>query len=193
MIDLDELYFDWLLAQLDSSGVRDGVAYVANLLHNCEFHRRVGNDVNRAMDGANLRKEFMQTLDELSISEHVTNDFMDSECSWFEMLVALSRNLDFLYDGGVESRFLELVENMGLGPQLEFNPRRTKATVDYDQHIVDDVTNDIDNNSFDRNGQGGLFPLRKAGHPDQREVEIWDQHAAYFREKLEGVLWTSFS
>lgn len=191
MIDLDGLYFDWLLSCLNPDGVTEGTAHVSFLLHNCDFLRRVGNDINRAVDGANLRKEFIAALDEAGISPHVTNDFMMQECSWLEMLVALARNLDYLYEGSVEGRFLELVENMGLGVLLDFNPRAGRATRQYDQHLVDFVTNKIDDNRFDRNGHGGLFPLKKAGHPNQREVEIWEQHAAYFRERLEGVLWTS--
>lgn len=191
MIDLEQLYFDWLLTRLDPDGAREGVAYVGGLLHNCIFERRVGNDINRAVDGANLRKDFMMQFIDADFDPHVTNNLMMQECSWFEMLVALSANLDYIYDGGIEGRFIEIVENMKLGPLMAYRPNRTDVLKDYDQRFVNSVVHDIDANKFDRDGLGGLFPLQKAGHPDQREVEIWDQHAAYFREKLEGVLWTS--
>lgn len=191
MIDLDELYFDWLLRQLDPDGVPEGVAYVCDLLLNCDFKRRVGLDVNRAADGANLRKAFLHEFSEIKIEPHVTNNFMMQECTWLEMLIALAQALDYLYEGTVLGRFVELVENMQLGVLMEFEPARSSLTRGYDQKLVDDVTSAIDNNEFSPDGYGGLFPLHKPIDQDQREVEIWDQHAAYFRERLEGVLWTS--
>lgn len=192
MIDLDVLYFKWLLSCLGPD-VADEVVYVADLLHNCPFLRRVGRDLNRAEDGANLRKEFFEEFADSDLDHRLTDEILMKECTWFEMLVALARHLDFLYEGGVEGRFIELVRNMGLQAQLQWIPRRTRAVREYDQRFVDAATNDIDNNRFDRNGVGGLFPLRRRNHPDQRKEEIWDQHAAYFRERLEGVLWTSTS
>jgi len=104
------------------------------------------------------------------------------------MLVALTRKLDYSYEGGVEGRFIELISNMTLDPLLRHGARRSKHMMEYDQHTVDLATSDIDHNRFDRNGHGGLFPLAKTGYPDQRRVEIWDQCGAYFRERLEGVL-----
>jgi hypothetical protein len=193
MVELEDLYFEWLLTRLNPDGVREGVAYLCGLLHNCEFERRVGNDSNRADDGINLRWSFLEQFSDADFGSNVTNALMDQDCSWFEMLVALAEALDYLYEGGVEGRFLELVENMGLGPLIEFKPNRSEMMGEYDQRLVDVATSNVDKNKFDRDGRGGLFPLKKAGHPDQREVEIWDQHAAYFRERLEGVLWTSTS
>lgn len=188
MIDLDDLYFEWLLTCLDPDGAREGVAYVADLLHNCDFTRRVGNDINRAVEGANLRKEFLSKFEEVDFDPHVTNELMMNECSWLEMLIALSRALDYLYEGGVEGRFIELVTNMTLDPMLYHGPGRSRYMREYDQRFVDVATDDINNSRFDKNGQGGLFPLTKANPVDQRRIEIWDQHSAYFREKLEGVL-----
>lgn len=193
MIDLDKLYFEWLLTQLDPDGVSEEVAYVSGLLHNCPFERRVGLDINRAKDGANLRKDFLSQFSDAEFDAHVTNDLLMLECTWFEMLVALSTHLDYLYDGGVESRFIELVTNLGLEDLLSFHPHRDEGEEEEDQHEVDIATSNVDNNQIDRDGRGGIFPLQKPAHPDQREVEIWDQQAAYFTERLEGVLWTSTS
>lgn len=193
MIDLDELYFEWLLTRLDPDGVSDEVAYVSNLLHNCPFGRRVGLDINRAKDGADLRKEFLHQMDEADFEPHVTNDLLMHECTWLEMLVALSRHLDYLYDGGVEGRYLELVSNLGLEDLLSFHPHRTEEEEERDQQEVCTITSAVDDNRIDQDGRGGIFPLQKTHHPDQREVEIWDQQAAYFSERLEGVLWTSTS
>jgi hypothetical protein len=188
LIDLDRLYFEWLLTRLDPSGVREGVAYLCGLLHECPFRRRVGNDINRAKDGANLRKEFLIQMEDADFDPHVTNALLDMECTWFEMLVALSIGLDFLYDGGVEENFIELITNLELDALIRVGgPTRSEMMEEYDQRLVDVATSNVDKNKIDENGNGGLFPLKKDNHPDQRGVEIWDQHAAYFREKLEGV------
>jgi hypothetical protein len=188
LIDLEYLYFEWLLTRLDPGGVREGVAYLCSLLHKCSFKRRVGNDVNRALEGVELRRHFLTQMEDADFDPRVTNALLEAECTWLEMLVALAIDLDFLYDGGVEIQFVELIHNMGLDPILGVGgPARSEMMEDYDQHLVDVATSIVDDNDIDENGKGGLFPLNKNDHPDQRTVEIWDQHAAYFREKLEGV------
>lgn len=192
MIDLDYLYYEWLLTRLDPDGVNEGLAYLCALLHRCTFSRRVGNDINRAVDGANLRKDFLVQMEEVDFDPRLETALLDMECTWLEMLIALSVSLDYLYDGGIEARFIELVTNLELDSILQLGgPSRSEMMEEYDQHLVDKVTSKVDRNRFNRNGRGGIFPLQNKDHPDQREVEIWDQHAAYFRERLEGVLWTS--
>lgn len=187
MVDLEDLYFEWLLTCLDEDGVTAELAYLCGLLHHCDFLRRVGRDINRASEGANLRKEFLERFSDADFEPNVTNDLMDMECTWFEMLVALARDLDFLYDGGVEARFIEMITNLEMDGLLGYR----HSPSDEDQRFVDFVTDAVDHSYFDRDGHGGLFPLRQSDHPDQRKVEIWAQQGAYFREKLEGVLWTS--
>lgn len=148
----------------------------------------MGNDINRAEDGANLRKEFLSQMEDANFDPRVTNSLLDAECTWLEMLVALAISLDYLYDGGVETQFVELITNLELDPILSVGgPSRSEMMEEYDQHLVDVVTSRVDDNHFDQDGRGGIFPLKNQDHPDQRGVEIWDQHAAYFREKLEGV------
>lgn len=191
MNDLEELYFDWLLHLVDPEGVTEGVAYLCGLLHDCEFRRRVGRDINRASDGANLRKEFFDDFGVGKFNPDDVENLLDKECTWLEMLIALARTLDFYYEGGIDGRLFELINNMDLGHVAAFNPHRSKALAEYERRLVHIVTDDINENRISRDGRGGIFPLKKkTGYPDQREVEIWDQQAAYFRERLKGVLWT---
>lgn len=187
MIDLEDLYFGWLLTRLDPAGVTEGAAYLCGLLHNCDFHRRVGNDINRATDGANLRKEFLNDFAASEFDPHVTNDLMAQECSWFEMLIALSRGLDYLYDGGVDGRFEELVCNIGLDVLAVHDENRSVFRERHDQRSVANALSIIDDNMITPSGLGGLFPLVGDHHSDQRRVEIWEQAGAYFNERLEGV------
>lgn len=193
MIDIEGVYFEWLLTRLNPDGVLEGVAYTCDLLHDYIFERRVGNDINRAANGADLRKQFLEQFEPAEFDPHVTNHLMMQECSWLEMLVALCVSLDYMYEGGVENRFIEIIENVGLGSLLDENPNRSSNVITFERGQVESVLHKIDENRFDSDGNGGLFPLASPNHPDQRYVEIWDQQAAYFREKFRGVLWTSTS
>lgn len=188
MIDINVLYFKWLVSRFDNPSA--GLVRVCRMMHENVFQRRVGNDVNRAVDGAALRRIFLDDYDEVDIEPHITNEFLEQDCSWFEMLLALSETLDYYYDLGVKEQFIELLNNLGL-QKLIFRTSRRYDSIDQD--LVDAATNRVDRNLFTADGDGGLFPLIKDDHPDQREVELWYQHAAYFRERLEGVMWTSTS
>lgn len=188
MIDIDAMYFKWLMSRFDDP--TPGLERVCRMLHENVFQRRVGNDLNRAADGEALRRKFLDDYAEVDIDPRVANDFLQQDCSWFEMLLALSESLDYLYELGVKEHFIELITNLGL---LKLMFRTSRRYDEIDQDLVDAATNRVDHNLFDADGHGGLFPLNKHDHPDQREVEIWDQHAAYYRERLEGVMWTSTS
>ena len=184
MIDIDRLYFGWLMARFEDPA--PGLERACGMLHTNAFQRRVGNDMNRAEDGEALRRQFLDDYSEADIDPRITNDFMQGPCSWFEMLMALAEALDYAYDGGVQGRFVELLHNLDL--DIVYSRVATRYD-EIDQDLVDAACIRVDFNQFDPDGLGGLFPLVKKDHPNQREVEIWDQHAAYFRERLEGILW----
>lgn len=187
---VDDLYFGWLMNQFEDP--TKSLARLCEMLHNNTFTRSVGNDQNRAAEGVRLRSRFLDDYSSARIDPRTSNQLLlENECSWLEMLIALSESLDYLYEGGVQYRLLELINNLGLTTILE-SPNDGSYD-EIDQDFVDTVTTRVDHNLFDSAGRGGLFPLGSNNHPDQREVEIWEQHAAYFREKLEGVVWTSIS
>jgi hypothetical protein len=187
--DVEDLYFKWLMGMLEAP--TESLGRLGWMLHRNTFTRSVGNDSNRAAEGIRLRRRFLSDYSDANFDPRKTNLLMEDECSWFEMLIAFSEALDYLYEGGIQGRLLELIENLGLDRVL-MSPRDGRYD-EIDQDFVDSVTTRVDHNKFDFDGHGGLFPLSKPNHPDQREVEIWEQHAAYFREKLEGVVWTSIN
>ena len=188
MIDIDDLYFGWLMSRFRNPHA--GLERACGMLHENVFQRRVGNDINRSEDGRALRHIFLCDYLEADINVPIVREFSEGPCSWFEMLMALSESLDFLYDGGVQETFVELLDNLGL--QVVYS-RVAHRYDEIDRDLVESACLRVDFNLFDPDGRGGLFPLTKHDHPNQREVEIWDQHAAYFRERLEGVLWTSIN
>ena len=187
--DVDELYFKWLMEIMEEP--TENLARLGRMLHRNTFTRDVGRDSNRAAEGRRLRRRFVSDYSHINIDPRKINLLLEDECSWFEMLIAFSDTLDFYYEGGIQGRFMELIDNLGLIKVL-MSPKDGRYD-ELDQELVDKATARVDNNMFASNGHGGLFPLQTPNDKDQREVEIWDQHAAYFNEKLEGKLWTSIS
>lgn len=178
-------YFLWLIDHFESHDRH--IKRLCRLLHNASFRRNVGLDSNRAMNALGLRERFLDR------SHTDLVEGLPSEATWFEMMLTLSIDLNYIYEEGVLDLFLEMCFNLGLERVLNapVGVNGGSAFDEVDQDYIFQSTSRVDNNMIDRIGNGGLFPLRSHSHPDQRGVEIWEQAAAYFNEKLEGVMWTS--
>lgn len=164
---LEELYFKWLYGQVGSTK-RKTHWNLLRQLHTKEFVWVVPNDDNRLEDGRDLRHEFCEDED-LAASD----EWMHYGCSMLEMLVALSRRLQFEDDKPAREWFWELMFNLNL---VEF-------TDDHElpKQEIDEILDEVIWRTYQENGQGGLFPL-KWPEEDQRDVEIWYQLSAYLQE-----------
>lgn len=171
---LDELYLEWLYGQFDDSKEKNkSRTYwnLANILFKKEFIWLIPNDDNRVEDGRYLRHEF---IDDLDLAD-VDPDWMGLGCSVLEMLVALSRRLAFLGEGGEPADwFWHMIDNLN----IRYNDRHRIP-----EQFVDDVLTTLICRTYKRNGAGGLFPLKRP-RQDQREVEIWSQLNAYLNERV---------
>lgn len=166
--ELEVRYLTWLYSQISSTRTRTGPKTYWNLcnqLFQTEFVWFVPNDDNRAEDGRALRAEW--TTDEGIV---VDREWLSLGCNFLELLIGLSRRLAFETDGGVSEWFWQLIRNLGLSGFNDANH--------FEAEEVEDVTHRVIFRSYDRNGNGGLFPLRCAGK-DQRKVEIWYQLSEY--------------
>jgi hypothetical protein len=173
---LDERYFDWLYDQVGSGpDEKTGRKYlkVLELMFFHEFVWIIPNDDNRAEDGRDLRREF---LNEKNI-RHVDDDWLRIGCSMLELFIALSRVLAFEAEGEPRDWFWVLMRNLGLTMYSD-DRRMTKRVREDIEEILDDVIW----RTYHPNGQGGLFPLHYP-HEDQRDVEIWYQLNAYLLER----------
>lgn len=182
MIDVDRLYFEWLVKRLESDEEDSalGLEKLCWTIFHLPFRRRVGLDINRAINGRLLREEFLGDYAELNIEPELTNEFLDGwECSWLEMLIRLAEDLDDYYEGGPRFRFLEMCHNLELASVL-MSPNEGW----HEHRHIEGIFARIDESCFDEYGRGGLFPLQNPGHSDQREVEIWNQASAYFVERI---------
>jgi hypothetical protein len=130
----------------------------------------VPNDDNRAEDGRDLRREFIENEN----VEGVDQDWMSLQCSMLELLIGLSRRLSFEDDVSPRRWFWQLVENLNLA-QYTDKERLPTAT-------VDEALNRVIFRQYNPSGIGGLFPLRNPPQ-DQREVELWYQLSAYLLDE----------
>lgn len=165
---LDDQYLTWLYSQVAEVKTRKSSRTYWDLLRqlfSIEFVWFVPNDDNRAEDGRELRCEW-------SAETGVDPDpaWLSLGCSFLEMLIGLSRRLAFETDGDAPYWFWHLIGNMGL---LGFNDRSN-----YPKQDVEDRTSAVIWRTYDRNGNGGLFPLQET-KKDQRRVELWYQLSEY--------------
>jgi hypothetical protein len=165
---LDDQYFSWLYSLVADVRIRKGRRTHWNLLRmlfSIEFAWFVPNDDNRAEDGRELRSEWIS-----SRGIQVESSWIALGCSFLEMLIGVSRRLDFLTDEDSTFWFWHLIGNMGL---LDHHDGKS-----LNEEEVEDSTSMVIWRTYDCDGNGGLFPLRYTDK-DQRKVEIWRQLNEY--------------
>lgn len=169
---LEESYFKWLAVQvvdINLTNPRSTNWELLKHLHMTEFFWNIKKDDNRVADGKELRYEF---LGETSVLEWEIQG-----CSFLEMLIGLSRRLAFqTEDISVAEWFWHLMDNVGLRIS-DHDYQDPKA-----YHYVKSILHRINNRTYKKNGEGGLFPLHNA-YLDQTRVELWDQMNYYLLER----------
>lgn len=176
---LDELYFKWLYKQVAEPAIQErNLTYwrVLKILFEKEFVwiDDVVNDENRIGDGKALRTEFVESQG-WTVSD-VDSNWITLGCSMLELMVGLSRRLEFLADGTPHYWFWVLMENIGL---VRFNDQKRLP-----RRHIDDVLNDIIFRNYGSSGLGGFFPLQYPKE-DQRDIELWAQMNEYVLELQE--------
>ena len=163
----NELYLEWLNLQ---AGIRIN-SRLGRALHGVQYRYFVQNDVNRAIEGKNLRRIYVE------LGGKPAWAYEDEPASVMEVLVAFAQRADDLATGmGIQpdargwcSLFLY---HLGLSGDCSTHDIQTKA-----QYWV--------NRQYTASGKGGLFPLDYPTR-DQRRLELWYQLNDYLREN-QGV------
>lgn len=167
----DALYLRWLVDKIDITG--KSKMYHSLLMHlfqstfrECE---NVRMDVNRARDGVSLRKKFFE-------EKGLIFDSLGSpECSWLEMLIALSERIDdqMMYDMNLGNRtdkwFWLIIDQMELKKYTDRN---------YIHDEVDDILARLGAREYENGGRNGIFKCRT----NVKNVEIWYQVMQFFNE-----------
>lgn len=165
-------YFNWLSELVCGSRFSKHISYnkLLRQLHNTEFTWLMARDMNRADDGMGLRYRFANTQVHEDLVQSVVDD-LDNPCSVLEMMVALSIRCEesIMDDPCIGDRttqwFWGMIGNMGLGAMHDDN---------FDRRIVDEHIERLLTRTYEPNGNGGLFTVRRCDR-DLRTVEIWYQ------------------
>lgn len=157
-----QLYFDWLCSIIEARR-GSASAKIAKVLFALPYEAVVRLDENRVEDGVTLRSEyaFEAALDEVP-------DW--GECTFLEMLIALSERMGMQIDMNTATCFWHLMKNLGFRKYSDPDPVALRKAVDR-----------VTSRTFESDGAGGLFPLKEAT-TNQREEQIYRQMQLYILE-----------
>lgn len=171
---LNNLYFDWMLAQVkqdrEYQGQPSSFHRLLVHLHQTIFRWSIPKDKNRAEDGLSLRRRF--ALDQGLEGQEID---IVGPCSVLEMMISLAFKCEeeFMDDPSYGNRtsqwFWNMVVSLGLGSMTDKN---------FEYRYVDDTIQRFLNRDYESNGKGGLFTIRRCDR-DLRNVEIWHQLCWY--------------
>lgn len=171
-------YFDWLCILTENRGYTK----LASSLHGQIFRPALEMDTNRGVDGLQLRVEFMNEHGAWGSSSN------RGPCTMLEFLVGLAKRMSFLTGGeGNHGQtgyyFWKMIENLGLGKLDDDHWEIMNG-----DFFVEDACYRINQRKYDRNGYGGIFPLKRP-NGDQRKTEIWYQMNAWMIENSDVGDW----
>lgn len=161
---LNNRYFRWLISQIQIPN-DNSYLYLFERMHNLEFIWTIPNDDNRIQDALDLRKEF---------EEENPGELKLSFVSLFEILICLSRRLEFTAGGSAPEWAWQLLDNLNL-------IKMSDPVSGFDISRIDDILYTLVWRTYNENGEGGFFPLKNPKE-DQTKVEIWYQMNAYVIE-----------
>lgn len=167
-------YFVWLCELVDDRYAPYSYDILLLDLAKTTFEILIPNDMNRCMDGVNLRYEYAAEN-----PEFFEKDLSREPCSLLEMFVALARRMNYELSGNEPDEhdrtpryFWEMIANLGLDVYDDAH---------YSTEDVREIIRIFLNRDYAYSGKGGLFPLRWPDR-DQRDVELWYQMNAYLQE-----------
>lgn len=161
-------YYEWLIDQIDTPRHKS-YKDLFERMHNFEFVWFVPNDDNRVQDALDLRLEFI---------EEFPGPLDLAGATFLEVLVSLSRRVAFLAGGSERVWAWKLIKNLHLH-------KMTDPLGAPQAQRVDDILYAVVWRTYERNGNGGFFPMKNSLE-DQTQVEIWYQLNAYVIEMDES-------
>lgn len=161
----DERYYHWLINQVAIENKTRTYKEVLRCMYDTEFVwlPHVWNDENRIEDGKELRNEY-----------GIDREF--KPCSVLEVMIALSRRMEFIVGGTAPGWAWQFLLN------LELDKYHDPLTL-RKHNEVGDILHALVWRTYKTDGTGGFFPLQDPDG-DQTQVEIWYQMAGYIDEIL---------
>lgn len=143
-----------------------------------EFKSTIYNDRNRAMDGLELRMQFVTDCPEKGYSHNDAFLYLTNPCSMLEMMAALAIRCEdhIMWDPEAGDRtglwFYTMINNMGLAGMVDGA---------FDELTVEEAVDRVVNHTYAPNGEGGLFQVENPDL-DMRYIEIWYQLNRYLNQ-----------
>lgn len=160
----DNDYFHYLLGKVNAFNRER----ICKFLYGIEFtwDDTIPLEFVRAEKGTELRLHYFYET-----GRHTSLD--GEECRVLELLVALAIGMDNVMSLPGEERpgqwFEEMIENLGLDGDNSKNLSRIVRWM---------------SRTYEKDGSGGLFPLKNSGGVDQRRQSLWNQANAYLVERM---------
>lgn len=165
-------YFEWLYSYVCRGRAHSYISYkkLFMLLHQIEFIFPLGNDVNRAKDGVDLRYRFTENY-----GNDMVIDILDGPCSVLEMLIALAVRCeetimdDTRYGDRTGQWFWGMMKNLEIDYMIDEM---------FDKEEAESKIYKFLDREYEPDGKGGLFYIRGC-RDDLRDIEIWTQLCWY--------------
>lgn len=177
-------YFDWLMAKVYDTTVRESYHNLLWYLFNRQFcwPDSIPMDENRAIDGLNLRTRF---TDEYNDPEDAIDMYLGYDrCSWLEMMVAMCIRVEesIMCDFDVGDRtgewFWIAINNLGLGIMTNRN---------FDEDYCNQCLERFEMRQYNSDGSGGGMYVLQFPRCDRnmQTADVWYQLNWYLTERLQ--------
>lgn len=125
-IPADELYLHWLIDQVTTPGAVKRYDRILKLLYSQPYIPVHPMDENRAIDGIDLRQEWLSLYDKHA---YIYDGWCEEPCSLLEMLIGLAKRAAFTASSMSEPEwFHHILENLNLKiDDLSFDENLTSA------------------------------------------------------------------
>lgn len=175
-------YFDWLYKYCCENKISNNISYKKLFmeLHDITFDFYLRSDLNRAIDGTDLRYKFANHRPDLlrivSIEEIL--EILDGPCSVLEMMLALAIRCeetimdDPRYGNRTLQWFWGMLKSLGLSYMTDEQ---------YNKDRVDKIIYDFMEKRYTPEGKGGLFYVPGC-KKDMTTLDIWSQMFLYLEK-----------
>jgi len=166
--ELDDQYLGWLIHSL---GAED-YSQLCFIMQKIVFDTSVPNDDNRAAEGKDLRRQFLEMN---RFHKSVYYMWLAPPASIFETLAALTAHAEFMTSIPKNEWFMIFLSN------LQLDGARDVGWTNLTARRAMRALEAFNNRRYLPDGRGGLFPIENPEY-DMRTIEIWYQMCAFIQQ-----------